>query len=104
MKLYIVKQENYEELAYSFGASVNLGIYTNKETALNVMIENIYKDINENYIVDKESDIEKYKKDFLGSIRLFYNYQNNYDYRREYSVEFWDVELSITSDIENNDN
>ena len=86
-KVYIALEENYHVLACEIGASEILGVYNTKEKALEIILNDIITNINEyGYVIDNECDIEQFKKDKTGCIRLFYQEQENWEYHCEYRI------------------
>lgn len=86
-KIYIALEENYHILACEIGASEILGVYDTIDKALDKILKDIDISINEyDYVIDNECDLEKFKKDKMGCIRLFYKEQENWDYHCEYSI------------------
>lgn len=94
MKVYIAKQENYHVLACEIGACMILGVYDNIDKALDKILQNINEDMTEyDYVLDNECDLEQFKKDKKDCIRLFYKYQENWEYYCEYCIEEHEVQL-----------
>lgn len=86
-KVYIALEENYNMLASEVGASEILGVYNTIDKALDKILKDIEISINEyDYVIDNECDLEKFKKDKTGYIRLFYKEQENWDYHCEYRI------------------
>ena len=86
-KIYIALQENYNMLASEIGACEILGIYNTIDKALDKILDNIAIDTLEYaYVIDNECDLEEFKKDKSGCIRLFYKEQENWDYHCEYRI------------------
>lgn len=86
-KVYIAVEENYHMLACEIGASEILGVYDTKEKALDKILIDINDSIeNYDYVIDTECDLETFKKDKIGCIRLFYKEQENWDYHCEYRI------------------
>lgn len=86
-KIYIALQENYHMLASEIGACEILGVYKTIDKALDKILDNIAIDTIENdFVIDNECDLEEFKKDKKGYIRLFYREQENWDYHCEYSI------------------
>lgn len=86
-KIYIALQENYHMLASEIGACEILGVYKTIDKALDKILDNITIDTTEyDYVIDNECDLEKFKKDKKGYIRLFYREQENWDYHCEYRI------------------
>lgn len=86
-KIYIALEENYHILACEIGASEILGVYDTIDKALDKILKEIETSINKyDYVIDNECDLEKFKNDKMGCIRLFYKEQENWDYHCEYSI------------------
>lgn len=86
-KVYIAVEENYYTLACECGASEILGVYDTIDKALDKILKDIETSINEyGYVIDNECDLEKFKIDKIGCIRLFYKEQENWDYHCEYRI------------------
>lgn len=86
-KVYIALEENYNMLASEVGASTILGVYNTIDKALDGILKDIEASINEyDWVMDNDCDLEKFKKDKTGYIRLFYKEQENWDYHCEYSI------------------
>lgn len=86
-KVYIALEENYHTLACEIGASEILGVYNTIDKALDKILKDIEISINEyDYVIDNECDLEEFKKDKSGCIRLFYKEQENWDYHCEYRI------------------
>lgn len=92
-KVYIALEENYHSLASEIGASGILGVYNTIDKALDKILKDIEISIKEyDYVIDNECDLEEFKKDKSGCIRLFYKEQENWDYHCEYSIVESEVE------------
>lgn len=86
-KVYIALEENYHLLASEIGASEILGVYDTKDKALDKILDDIKISIEEyDYVIDEFDDLEQFKKDKIGCIRLFYKEQENWDYHCEYRI------------------
>lgn len=86
-KVYIALEENYHTLACEVGASEILGVYDTIDKALDKILKDIEISINEyDYVIDNDCDLEKFKKDKIGYIRLFYKEQENWDCHCEYRI------------------
>lgn len=91
-KVYIALEENYHTLACEIGASEILGVYDTIDKALDKILKDIETSVNEyDYVIDNECDLEQFKIDKIGYIRLFYNEQENWDYHCEYRI----VEMEV---------
>lgn len=86
-KVYIALEERYNLLANENGASEILGVYSTVDKALNKLLNDIEINVNEyNYVIDTDCDLEKFKKDKVGYVTLFYGVQENWDYYCEYRI------------------
>lgn len=86
-KVYIAVEENYHTLACELGASEILGVYDTIDKALDKILKDIETSINEyGYVIDNECDLEQFKIDKIGCIRLFYKEQENWDCHCEYRI------------------
>lgn len=74
--MYLVYESLYGELQQECDVTNIIGLYRNKEEALEVAKYNINEEIRCNtYVLDEErNDIER-----DGYVRLFYKYQENWD-------------------------
>ena len=87
-KVYILIQENYNILANENGASYIIGVYKNKNDAIKDLRKEINDDINNyDWVLDEIDDIKKFNVDNYGKIRLFYKYQDNWDFYYEISIQ-----------------
>lgn len=86
-KVYIALEENYHTLACEIGASRILGVYDTINKALNKILNDIEESVNAyDYVIDDECNLEQFKQDKKGCIRLFYREQENWDYHCEYRI------------------
>ena len=87
--MYLVYEQLYGELVADCGESANIiGLYKNKEEALNVVNRNVSFDLQNNYVLDKErNNIEE-----DNYVRLFWKNQENWNCYYEICIEKMEVQ------------